>query len=157
MTGCTESTTPVLNRELEETIEKLVPAVEDLLQRITGAAPASTEGDGTDQEIAAPLRFPDGIGQGQVLASLFRWRDTVRLDIEIVHNRTFATPRGTASDRRCFLNDYQASTTIAIGAEEIPEDFVREVISGVSAAREAVQRYNRRNNTPWSQVAVVAQ
>ena len=156
MTGCTESTTPVLHRELEETIETLVPAVEDLLQRITGAAPASTEGDGTDLEIAAPLRFPDGIGQGQVLASLFRWRDTVRLDIEIVHNRTFATPRGTASDRRCFLNDYQASTTMAIGAEEIPENFVREVISGVSAAREAVQRYNRRNNTPWSQVAVVA-
>jgi hypothetical protein len=156
MTGCTESTTPVLHRELEETIETLIPAVEDLLQRITGAAPASTEGDGTDLVIAAPLRFPDGIGQGQVLASLFRWRDTVRLDIEIVHNRTFATPRGTASDRRCFLNDYQASTTIAIGAEEIPENFVREVISGVSAAREAVQRYNRRNNTPWSQVAVVA-
>lgn len=156
MTGCTESTTPVLHRELEETIETLVPAVEDLLQRITGAAPASTEGDGTDLEIAAPLRFPDGIGQGQVLASLFRWRDTVRLDIEIVHNRTFATPRGTASDRRCFLNDYQASTTMAIGAEEIPENFVREVISGVSASREAVQRYNRRNNTPWSQVAVVA-
>ena len=72
MTGCTESTTPVLNRELEETIESLVPAVEGLLQRITGAAPASTDGEGTDLEIAAPLRFPDGIGQGQVLALLFR-------------------------------------------------------------------------------------
>ena len=157
MTGCTESTTPVLNRELEETIESLVPAVENLLQRITGAAQASTEGEGTDLEIAALLRFPDGIGQGQVLASLFRWRDTVRLDIKIEHNRTFVTPKGTASDRRCFLNDYQASTTIAIGAEGIPENFEREVISGISAAREAVQRYNRRNNTPWSQVAVAAE
>jgi hypothetical protein len=156
MTGCTESTTPVLNRELEETIEKMVPTVEDLLQRITGAAPATTEREGFDLEIAAPLRFPDGIGQGQVLASLFRWRDTVRLDIEIVHNRTFMTPRGTASDRRCFLNDYQASTTIEIGAEGIPENFEREVISGISAARDAVQRYNRRNNVPWSQVAVAA-
>jgi len=156
MTGCTESTTPVLNRELEETIENLVPAVEDLLQRITGAAPVGTAGEGTDLEIAAPLRFPDGIGQGKVLASLFRWRDTVRLDIEIVHNRTFVTPRGAASDRRCFLNDYQASTTIEIGAEGIPENFQREVISGISAAREAVQRYNRRNNAPWSQVAVAA-
>ena len=156
MTGCTESRTPVLNRELEETIEKLVPAVEDLLQRITGAASAHTDGEGTDLEVSAPLRFPDGIGQGQVVASLFRWRDTVRLDIEIVHNRTFVTPRGTASDRRCFLNDYQASTTIEIGAAGIPENFEREVVAGISAAREAVQRYNRRNNVPWSQVAVAA-
>ncbi|MFC1640319.1 hypothetical protein ACFL3B_06115 [Gemmatimonadota bacterium] len=156
MTGCTESRTPVLNRELEETIEKLVPAVEDLLQRITGAASASTEGEGTDLEVAAPLRFPDGIGVGQVVASLFRWRDTVRLDIKIEHNRSFVTPQGTASDRRCFLNDYQASTTIEIGAECIPENFEREVISGISAARDAVQRYNRRNNVPWSQVAVAA-
>ena len=156
MTGCTESRTPVLSRELEETIESLVPAVEDLLQRITGAASASSGGEGTDLEISAPLRFPDGIGHGRVVASLFRWRDTVRLDIEIVHNRTFVTPRGTASDRRCFLNDFQASTTIAIAAECIPENFEREVISGISAARDAVQRYNRRNNVPWSQVAVAA-
>jgi len=156
MTGCTESRVPVLSRDLEETIERLVPDVEDLLQRITGAAPVKTEGDGTDIEIAAPLRFPDGIGQGQVLASLFRWRDTVRLDVKIVHNRMFKTPRGKASDRRCFLNDYQASVTLSIDAEEIAENFQREVISGVSAARDAVQRYNRRNNAPWSQVAVAA-
>ena len=156
MTGCTESRIPVLHRDPEETIENLAPHVEDLLQRITGAAPARTEGDGTGLEIAAPLRFPDGIGQGQVLASLFRWRHTVRLDLEIVHNRTFITPRGTASDRRCFLNDFQASSTLSIGAEEIPESFQREVISGVSAARDAVQRNNRRNNAPWSQVAVAA-
>ena len=156
MTGCTESRIPVLSRELEETIENLVPAVEDLLQRITGAAPVSTVGDGIEQRIAAPLRFPDGVGQGQVLASLFRWRDTIRLDIEIVHNRVFTTPRGAASDRRCFLNDYQASVTIATGASEIPESFQREVISGISAARDAVQRYNRRNSAPWSQVSVAA-
>jgi len=156
MTGCTESRIPVLSRELEETIESLVPAVEDLLQRITGAAPVSTVGDGSDQQIAAPLRFPDGIGQGQIVASLFRWRDTVRLDVEIVHNRVFVTPKGAASDRRCFLNDYQASVTIETGAEGIPESFQREVISGISAAREAVQRYNRRTHAPWSQVAVAA-
>jgi hypothetical protein len=156
MTGCTESRIPVLSRGLEETIESLVPAVEDLLQRITGAAPEATEGDGTDLVIAAPMRFPDGIGHGQVVASLFRWRDTVRLDIVVEHNRMFATPKGTASDRRCFLNDYQASLTLANGANEVPESFQREVISGISAARDAVQRYNRRNDTPWSQVSVAA-
>ena len=156
MTGCTESKTPVLSRELEETIENMIRAVEDLLQRVTGAAPFRTEGEGTDLEFAAPLRFPDGIGQGQVLASLFRWRNTVRLDIKIVHNRVFMTPRGIASDRRCYLNDYQASTTIATGAGGIPESFQREVISGISAARDAVQRHNRRSHAPWSQVAVAA-
>ncbi len=156
MTGCTESRTPVISRDIEETIDNLAPAVEDLLQRITGAAPVDTEGDGTDLAFAAPLRFPDGIGQGQLMASLFRWRDTVRLDIEIVHNRTFMTPKGIASDRRCYLNDYQASATITIGAEDIPEQFQREVISGVSAARDAVQRYNRRNTAPWSKVSVAA-
>jgi len=156
MTGCTESRVPVLSRDLDETIENLVPGVEDLLQRISGAAPVNTEGDGSDTIIAAPLRFPDGIGQGQVVASLFRWRDTVRLDIEIVHNRMFATPRGSASDRRCYLNDYRASTTLQAGAEELQEAFIREVVSGVSAARDAVQAYNRRNSAPWCQVSVAA-
>jgi hypothetical protein len=156
MTGCTESKIPVLSRDLEETIESLVPAVEDLLQRITGAAPDAIEGEETGLVRAAPLRFPDGIGHGKVVASLFRWRDTVRLDITVEHNRMFATPKGSASDRRCFLNDFQASATLEIGLAELPESFQREVISGISAAREAVQRYNRRNNTPWSQVAVVA-
>jgi hypothetical protein len=156
MTGCTESRVPVLSRDLEETIESLVPAVEDLLQRITGAVPEAKDREKSDVVKAAPLRFPDGIGQGQVVASLFRWRDKVRLDISVEHNRMFVTPTGTASDRRCFLNDYQASVTLDIGTSEIPESFQREVISGISAARDAVQRYNRRNNTPWSQISVAA-
>jgi len=156
MTGCTESKIPVLSRDLEETIESLVPAVEDLLQRITGAAPETTEGDRTEIVMEAPLRFPDGVGHGQVLASIFRWRDTIRLDIAVEHNRVFATPRGGTSDRRCFLNDYQASVTLEIGKDELPEGFRREVISGISAARDAVQRYNRRNNAPWNQVLVTA-
>ena len=156
MTGCTESKIPVLGRDLEEKIESLVPAVEDLLQRITGTVPEGGEGEGSDIVIAAPLRFPDGIGQGRVVASIFRWRDTVRLDITVEHNRVFATPRGASSDRRCFLNDYQASVTLEMGQDELPEAFQREVISGISAARDAVQRYNRRNSAPWNQVVVAA-
>ena len=156
MTGCTESRIPVLSRDLEEAIERLAPSVEDLLQRIAGAAPVATDGEGSDVILAAPLRFPDGIGQGKIVASLFRWRDTVRLDIHIDHNRVFMTPKGTASDRRCYLNDYQASVTLTVEALEVPETFQREVISGISAARDAVQRYNRRNSAPWNQISVAA-
>jgi hypothetical protein len=85
---------------------------------------------------------------------LFRWRESVRLDIEIVHNRAFAKPDGSASDRSCFLNDFTASTRLETGTEELPADFQREVIAGVSAARDAVQRYNRVNQAPWSRVRV---
>ena len=155
MTGCKDGSLPVVSRELDETIESLVPAVTDLLQRITGAAPAVTEGEGSDVELSAPLRFPDGIGKGQVVASLFRWRNAVRLDVEIVHNRAFVTAEGIASDRHCFLNDFQASATLPAGTTELPAEFKREVVSGISAAKDAVQRYNRHHEAPWSQVGVV--
>jgi len=157
MTGCTDSSLPVICRELDETIENLVSVVEDLLQRLSDAAPISTgETEGSGARLTVPLRFPDGIGQGQVVASLFRWREAVRLDIEIVHNRTFTRPDGGASDRRCFLNDYEASVSLPVGTKELPAEFERQVISGIVAARDAVQRYNRQHQAPWSQVRVAA-
>jgi len=157
MTGCTDSSLPVICRELDETIENLVSVVEDLLQRLSDAAPISTgETEGSGARLTVPLRFPDGIGQGQVVASLFRWRAAVRLDIEIVHNRTFTRPDGGASDRRCFLNDYDASVSLPVGTKELPAEFERQVISGIVAARDAVQRYNRQHQAPWSQVRVAA-
>jgi hypothetical protein len=156
MTGCTDSSLPVICRELDETIENLVSVVEDLLQRLSDAAPIGTETEGSGARLTVPLRFPDGIGQGQVVASLFRWREAVRLDIDIVHNRTFTRPDGGASDRRCFLNDYEASVKLPVGTSELPEEFERQVISGVLAARDAVQRYNRRSQAPWCQVRVAA-
>jgi hypothetical protein len=157
MTGCTDSSLPVICRELDETIENLVSVVEGLLQRLSDAAPISTgETEGSGARLTVPLRFPDGIGQGQVVASLFRWREAVRLDIEIVHNRTFTRPDGGASDRRCFLNDYEASVSLPVGTSELPAAFERQVISGILAARDAVQRYNRQHQAPWSQVRVTA-
>ena len=156
MTGCMDSRTPVICRELDETIERLLPFVEDLLERLTDAVPETSEAEGSGFKVCAPLRFPDGIGKGQVVASLFRWREKVRVDIEIVHNRAFTKPDGTASDRRLFLNDYTASIKLETGCRELPADFQREVIAGVSAARDAVQRYNRENQAPWSQVRVAA-
>jgi len=156
MTGCTDSSLPVICRELDETIENLVSVVEHLLQRLSDAAPSSVETEGSGARLTVPLRFPDGIGQGQVVASLFRWREAVRLDIEIVHNRTFSRPDGGASDRRCFLNDYEASVSLPVGTAELPNEFEHQVIAGVLAAREAVQRYNRQHQAPWSQVRVTA-
>ncbi len=156
MTGCMDSSLPVICRELDETIGNLVPAVEGLLQRLTDAVPTVGELEGPGVRVTAPLRFPDGIGKGEVVASLFRWRESVRLDIELAHNRAFTKPDGKASERRCFLNDYEASITVSAGTEELPAEFQREVVSGISAARDAVQRYNRVHQAPWSQVSVTA-
>jgi hypothetical protein len=151
-----DSSLPVICRELDETIGNLVPAVEGLLQRLTDAVPTVGELEGPGVRVTAPLRFPDGIGKGEVVASLFRWRESVRLDIELAHNRAFTKPDGKASERRCFLNDYEASITVSAGTEELPAEFQREVVSGISAARDAVQRYNRVHQAPWSQVSVTA-
>jgi hypothetical protein len=156
MTGCTDSSLPVVCRELDETIEQLVPVVERLLQRLSDVAQVTSGTEGSGARLSVPLRFPDGIGQGQVVASLFRWREAVRLDIEIVHNRTFTKPDGSASSRRMFLNDYAASIKLAVGTTELPEEFERQVVSGVLAARDAVQRYNRQHQAPWSHVRVGA-
>ncbi len=156
MTGCIDSKLPVITRELDETIDSLVPAVEDLLQRLTDSASVLSEMEETEVKLTAPLQFPDGIGQGQIVARLFRWREEARIDIAIVHDRAFARPDGAASDRKCFLNDYEASISLSAGTTSLPRDFQRQVISGISAARDAVQRHNRRHRTPWSQVSVAA-
>lgn len=156
MTGCTESSLGLIHRELEETIELLVPRVEAMLQPIPADDVMAREPDGAGYRFAVPISFPDGIGRGHVVAQLFRYRDTVRLDVEIVHNRVLARPGGGPSDRRCYLNDFVASTSLPVGAEEVPLDFVRSVLRGVRNARDAVQRYNRDQSAPWNQVKVVA-
>ncbi|UCF41983.1 MAG: hypothetical protein JSW43_06600 [Gemmatimonadota bacterium] len=156
MTGCTESSLGLVYRELEETIESLVPGVEAMLRPIPADGAAIRESEGLGYRFAVPISFPDGIGRGHVVARLFRYRDTVRLDVEIVHNRMLARPGGAPSDRRCYLNDFVASVSIPAGTEEVPPDFVRSVLRGVRAARDAVQRHNRDQSAPWNQVRVVA-
>ena len=90
------------------------------------------------------------------MATLFHYRDEVRLDIEVEHNRVFARTGGTPTERACYLNDFVASVTIPPGAQELPEEFVRHVVAGIAAARDAVRRHNRRNAAPWSEVHVSA-
>ncbi len=142
--------------ELEVDIGALVPALDDLVSRVTAEDATVAEFDRTSIRLVAPLPFPDGIGHGEVAAHLHRYRDGIRVDLEIVHDRMFARPDGTPSDRACYLNDFVASETLAPGALELPPEFVRHVVSGVAAARDGVRRHNRRNPAPWAEVTVSA-
>lgn len=156
MTGCTESSLGLIYQELDQTIERLVPTVEALIARAANDEAVQSEPVEGGVTITTPLRFPDAIGRGQLVAKLFRYRDTVRLDIEVMHNRYFAKRDGTPSERRCFLNDFVAATALPAGAQELRTEFRRQVIAGVRAARDAVQRHNRAHQEPWNQVRVAA-
>ncbi len=154
--GCVESGSYLGAQQLEETLEALVPAVSALLKRSAGTESVSSECDDTGYRFSALIYFPDGIGHGSVVARLFHYRDRARLDVEIVHNRVFARADGSASDRRCYLNDFVASVTVPSETEQLPPDFERSVERGVRRAREGVQRHNREQTAPWNQVRVAA-
>lgn len=156
MTGCLESGTSILRQELDRTIEAIGPLVEALFQRLSPSDAVTSEPVGGGLRVEVPLRFADGVGGGSVVAELFRYHDTVRLDVQIEHNRRFVKPDGTPSDRRCYLNDFQASITLPRGATELPEAFQRAVVSGVLAAREGVARHNRLHPQPWHQIRIGA-
>ena len=154
--GCVESGSYVGLHRLDETVEGLVPAVSALLQRMASRDTVASDFDEAGYRFSVPLHFPDAIGRGQVVARLFRYRDSVRLDVEIVHNRVFARSSGAPSDRRCYMNDFVASVTVPADTAGLPEDFERGVLRGVRAARDAVQRHNRAATAPWNQITVTA-
>jgi hypothetical protein len=141
---------------VDETVGILVPTVENLLRRVCHEEPLSAADGESGVTVTASISFPDGIGNGVVKAELFRYRDKIRLDIHLEHDRMFAKRGGAPSERRCFMNDYVASVTIPMGAEDIPQDFVRKVVSGVAAARDAVRRHNRQSRGGWDEVRVAA-
>jgi len=156
MTGCTDSSVGLAYRQLGETIESLAPQVEAMLQPIAPDEPVTSESESAGYRFVVPLHFPDGIGVGHVVARLFRYRDTVRVDVEVVHNRMLSKPDGSPSERRCYLNDFVASIMLAAGTEELPPDFRRGVQRGVLRSRDAVQRHNREEKAPWNQIRVAA-
>ncbi len=156
MSGYINTSVSELSEGLDQTIGRLLPAVEDLLERISYSDLVAIEGDEVEVRMIVPLQFPDGIGRGDVVAQLFRWCGRVRLDITVDHNRLFARPDGTSLGQRCFLNDYRASVTLDAGSDELPVAFRRNVISGALAARDAVQRHNRLHRSPWSEIRVTA-
>lgn len=155
MPGLVDSGISALQSELDRLIESLTPAVEALLRQVAPDEQVVTSLEGGETIVEVPLRFPDGIGSGRVVANLFRYHDTVRLDLHIDHNRQFARPNGQASDRRCFMNDYKASLTLRPGATELPDEFEAQVLSGVRGAADAVQRYNRQHQEAWNEIRVV--
>ena len=157
MNACMDSQALVATPGIDEAICALSTPVEDLLRRLSASDPVTRQQDGAGLGFTVPLHFPGGIGRGEAVAHLFHWRASVRLDVQIVHDRMFAKPDGSPSDRRCFLNDYQASISLPPGSTELPTEFIRDVVSGVSAARNAVQRHNRRHLQPWNRVVVAAQ
>jgi hypothetical protein len=156
MTGCTNSNTTLPDGTLEERLNALVPALVSLLTRITNVEPNVSHHEEHRLQLTSPMDFPDGIGEGTVVANLFRYRHQIRLDIRIDHNRVFALADGAPSDRRCFLNDYVASTTLDACAKALSTDFVRSVVAGITAARDAVRRHNKRCQAPWNEVRVAA-
>lgn len=148
MTGCQDSNATLPVVEIDARLESFIPAVVSLLQRITSVKPTVTY-VGTDVKFSSELSFPDGIGEGEIVAELFVYRDAVRLDLHLEHNRVFATANGGPSERRCYLNDFVASVTLDAEQDTLPNDFVRGVVAGVTAARDAVRRHNRRAKLPW--------
>lgn len=154
MTGLVESGIPALQLELDRVIESLAPAVETLLRQMAPDEQVVTTSDGEEAVAEVPLRFSDGIGRGRVVATLFRYHDTVRLDIDVDHNRHFAKPNGSPSERRCFLNDYKASVTLRAGTTQLPEHFEARVVAGVRTTVDAVQRYNREHQEAWNEIRV---
>ena len=156
MTGCVESGLSALERDIETTIEQLGGAVEQLLRQLSPEEGASAESEGGEWRCEAPVSFPDGIGAGRVVAELFRYHDSIRLDLHMDHNRKVATPTGEPSERRCFFNDFEASVTLPPGATELPDEFRRKVVRGVEAAINGLQRHNRQFAQPWHQVRVAA-
>ncbi len=153
MTGCQDSNATLPVVEIDARLESFIPAVVSLLQRITSVKPTVTC-VGTDVKFSSELSFPDGIGEGEIAVELFVYRDAVRLDLHLEHNRVFATANSRPSGRRCYLNDFVASVTLDAEQDTLPNDFVRGVVAGVTAARDAVRRHNRRAKLPWNEIRV---
>lgn len=133
--------------------EALVAEATSLVRRVAGTEPIVSERE-REVRFTAPVTFTDGVGRGEVMAALFPYRGRLRLDLTLEHDRVFARPDGSATETHCYLNDYKASLQLEAEALTLPDEFVRNVIAGVSAARDAVRRYNRRCGSDWFRVQV---
>lgn len=142
--------------DVRDAIEQLVPAATSLLSRIAGQDPYRSGNPTTpDVRLSVPILFPDAVGHGELVASLFGYRGRLRLDIVIEHDRMLATPEGVRTGTPCYLNDYQTSIMLPPGATELPVLFVQRTVAGVAAAMSAVQRYVKRSAVAWGMISVV--
>ena len=155
MTGCLTDTRQDLLRRVDDTVTRLVPEVAALLEGLSSSGELRSHQDNGGHVLSIPLRFPDGIGQGALVARVFRYRDVARVDVEVVHNRMLADAVGVAT-RPCFLNDFVDSVSLPPGADRLPDGFRARVASGVRDAVSGVDSHNRRHPQPWGRVRVVA-
>jgi hypothetical protein len=156
MTGCVTGNSADLLRRLDATAEGLVPRVAALLAGVCRDQDVSTARDEGAWVVSGPVRFPDGIGRGTVVARVFRYRTSVRVDLTLVHDRVIALADGRPTDRACFLNDFKAAVSLGPESGELPENFVRQVVTGVRVALNAVDTHNRRHPQPWGRIRVAA-
>lgn len=138
----------------DDAVGTLVPAAESLLRRVTGVEPKCGERPNAEIRLTSPVTFTDGIGRGEVVVAIFPYRGSIRFDLWIEHDRVFARLDGSPTGSSCYLNDYVASLSLEPGAVELSADFVRDVVAGVHAARDAVRRYNARSKADWFKVRI---
>jgi hypothetical protein len=155
MTGCISATGQDVLRQVDDTVTRLVPETATLLERLSTDGELRTFRENGEHVLSIPLRFPDGVGHGALVARVFRYRDIARVDVEIVHDRMLADATGVPTSRSCFLNDFVASLSLPAGADRLPDEFRARVTSGVRNAVAAVETHNRRHPQPWSRVRVV--
>ena len=146
---------------IESSGSQIAPDITVLAQSVVDLIGQATESDQVALDkrrgalaIFAPVFFPGGIGQGELCAEVFGYRGQVRIDVRLVHNRVFARPDGTPSDRRLYLNDFVASTTLDPAQEVVPDAFVQHVLDGVARARAAVRRHNADPGAYWQEILV---
>lgn len=135
-------------------IGALTHSIVELIGDAAESDQVAVERDGSNLNISAPVSFPGGVGHGCLCAETFCYRGRVRLDVTLAHNRVFARPDGTPSDRRLYLNDFVASTTLDAGLDVVPAAFAEHVSDGVARARDAVRRHNADPGAYWQEIIV---
>ena len=149
--------TPVIeptSTQIAPDIAVLTQSISDLIGRAAQSDQVALENRHGALAISAPVFFPGGIGQGRLCAEAFCYRGRVRIDVCLAHNRVFARPDGSPSDRRLYLNDFVASTTLDADQEDVPDAFVQHVLDGVARARAAVRRHNADPGAYWQEILV---
>lgn len=147
--------TVVQTSTVDEALHRVLPSVVALLRQATGREPLGVlRRDRGELKLSAQVSFPDGVGSGELVATVFAYRGRVRADFVLDHDRVFATQDGRRTAVRCFLNDFQASVTMATDDAELPPAFVQRTLAGMKDALEAVRRHRERSVGTWGAVYV---
>jgi len=142
-------------RTLDAALHRVLPSVVALLRQATGREPLGVlRRDLGELRLSAAVAFPDGVGSGELVATVFAYRGNVRADVVLEHDRVLATPDGTGTGVRCFLNDFQASVTLASDEAELPPLFVQRTVQGFKDALAAVQTHRQRSKAVWGAIYV---